>query len=136
MNKKDEVSKKDKIQVVKLDKAFKLAEKWVKNMSKSSEDQSTKGPLKARPPRLGLGAAVPRQTPVAPSSDPVERKLRGNLDAAKRKAAKDVLESVPSARDESVDEDSEEELESRSKAISKRPATNSNSSLQARKKQK
>nr|XP_017249485.1 PREDICTED: uncharacterized protein LOC108220271 isoform X2 [Daucus carota subsp. sativus]XP_017249486.1 PREDICTED: uncharacterized protein LOC108220271 isoform X2 [Daucus carota subsp. sativus] len=131
MNKKDEVSKKDKIQVVKLDKAFKLAEKWVKNMSKSSEDQSTKGPLKARPPRLGLGAAVPRQTPVAPSSDPVERKLRGNLDAAKRKAAKDVLESVPSARDESVDEDSEEELESRSKAISKRPATNSNSSLQS-----
>lgn len=86
--------------------------------------------------RLGLGAAVPRQSYFAPSNDPIERKLRGNLDAAKRKAAKDALESVPSAREENVDEDSEEELESRSKAISKRPATNFTSSLQARKKQK
>lgn len=86
--------------------------------------------------RLGLGAAVPRQAYVAPSSDPIERKLRGNLDAAKRKAAKDAWESVPSARDESVDEDSEEELESRSKAISKRPTKNVNSWLPARKRKK
>ncbi|KAL8091771.1 hypothetical protein AgCh_034142 [Apium graveolens] len=136
MNRKDEVLKDSKTQVVKLDKAFKLAEQWVKNMSKSSEDQSSKVLLKARPPRLGLGAAVPRQAYVAPSNDPIERKLRGNLDAAKRKAAKDALESVLSVRDESVDEDSEEELESRSKAISKRPAKNVKSSLPATKRQK
>ncbi|WOG95387.1 hypothetical protein DCAR_0414703 [Daucus carota subsp. sativus] len=127
MNKKDEVSKKDKIQVVKLDKAFKLVIIHLFDFHIFEVDYIF---------RLGLGAAVPRQAPVAPSSDPVERKLRGNLDAAKRKAAKYALESVPSARDESVDEDSEEELESRSRAISKRPATNSKSSLQARKKQK
>lgn len=86
--------------------------------------------------RLGLGAAVPRQAYIAPSNDPIERKLRGNLDAAKRKAAKDALESLPSVKDESADEDSEEELESRSKAISKRPAKNVKSSLPARKRQK
>ncbi|KAK3038419.1 hypothetical protein RJ639_030585 [Escallonia herrerae] len=121
-------------QLVKLDRAFKLAEQWVNNMTKSVEDESTEVVLEARPPRLGLGAAVPRQSHFAPTNDPVERKLRAKLDAEKRKVAKSAEEST---RDESVDEESaDEESESRTKAFSRKRAVNLTSSLQANKKQK
>ncbi|KAK3021366.1 hypothetical protein RJ639_045999 [Escallonia herrerae] len=109
------------------------AEQWVNNMTKSVEDESTEVVLEARPPRLGLGAAVPRQSHFAPSNDPVERKLRAKLDAEKRKVAKIAEEST---RDESVDEDSAEESESRTKAFSRKRAVNLTSSLQANKRQK
>lgn len=85
--------------------------------------------------RLGLGAAVPRQSQVVRSNDPVERKLHAKLDAAKRKADRNAEESMPSVRDESIDEDSDEELESRTKAFAnKRPS--SSTSLQATKRLK
>lgn len=38
---------------------FMQAEQWVKNMSKSSEDQSSNVLLKARPPRLVTGIPAP-----------------------------------------------------------------------------
>lgn len=137
MSTKDEAPKKaSRPQLIKLNTGFKLAEQWVKNMSKPSNDESTKVVLKARPPRLGIGAAVPRQHQVVPSNDPVERKLRAKLDAGKRKVGKNAEESAPSARDASVDEDSDEELESRTKAFTKKRAVSLSPSLQSKKKKK
>lgn len=67
---------------------------WVK----SSEDESTKVVLKGRPHRLGLGAAVPRESQVAPSNDTVERKLHPKLDPEKRKAGKNAEESLQTTK--------------------------------------
>ncbi|CAK9143334.1 unnamed protein product [Ilex paraguariensis] len=124
-------------QIVKLDRAFKLAEKWVNDMTKTSEDESTALELEGRPLRLGLGATVPREHKFFPSNNPIEKKIRAKLDAEKRKAAKNAEDSAPSVRDGSVDQDSsDEELESRTKAFSKKRAVNLVSSLNALKRQK
>uniref|UniRef100_A0A5B7BQJ1 Uncharacterized protein n=1 Tax=Davidia involucrata TaxID=16924 RepID=A0A5B7BQJ1_DAVIN len=123
--------------LVKLDKAFKLAQQWVNNMSKFNEDESTEVELEGRPPRLGLGATVPRQSKVGSSNDPVERKLHAKLDIGKRKAAKSTEESTPSARDVCDDkDDSEEDLDSRTNAFAKKRVVPLTSSLQAKKKKK
>ncbi|GAU32768.1 hypothetical protein TSUD_323370 [Trifolium subterraneum] len=105
--------------IVKLNKALKLAEVWVKNMSKSADDETPSVDTEGRPQRLGLGAKVSRQTKVGPSNDPVERKLHTKLDAEKRKAANIAKESTAVASD---DDDEDNEDESRTKAFAKRKA--------------
>ncbi|KAI3444537.1 hypothetical protein Pfo_001202 [Paulownia fortunei] len=109
-------------QLMKLEKAFKLAEQWVNNMSKSSENE--KSPLvelEGRPSRLGIGATVPKESKVMRSNNPVERKLLAKLHAEKRKVDKRDEDMAPSAKDGNVDEDSEEEeLESKTRAFAKK----------------
>ncbi|KAJ8762729.1 hypothetical protein K2173_012221 [Erythroxylum novogranatense] len=109
-------------QIVQLNKAFKLAEQWVKNMSHGVEDEDTKLEPEGRHSRLGLGAKALRQMQVA-SNDPVERKLRAKLEAEKRKAAQNT-ESNPSAGDinNSDDNCSDDDLESRTSVFVKKRA--------------
>ncbi|KAF3675862.1 putative actin-depolymerizing factor 12-like, partial [Capsicum annuum] len=72
----EEASKKtSRPQLVVLNKAFKLAEQWVNSMGGSSDDVKPKeAVLESRPPRLGIGAAVPRQSQTVLSNDPAERR--------------------------------------------------------------
>ncbi|CAJ2671223.1 hypothetical protein L195_g001454 [Trifolium pratense] len=105
--------------IVKLNKALKLAEVWVKNMSRSADDETPSVDTEGRPQRLGLGAKVSRQTKVGPSNDPVERKLNAKLDAEKRKAANIAKECTTIASD---DDDEDNEDESRTNVFSKRKA--------------
>ncbi|KAH9731954.1 factor cwc22-like protein [Citrus sinensis] len=125
-------------QIFKLDKALKLAEQWVDNMTKAAEDEPTEIEPEARPSRLGLGAKVSRQSKIGPSNDPVERKLQVSLNAGKRNAAKTAEESTPSIRDGhgDNDEDEAEDSESRTSTFAKRRPAPPTSSLQALKKQK
>ncbi|XP_034689996.1 uncharacterized protein LOC117917737 [Vitis riparia] len=124
-------------QLVVLNKAFKLAEQWVKNMSTPLEDEPTEVKLEARPSRLGLGAKVSRQSKIGPSNDPIERKLYAKLDAGKRKSSKSSKESTLSARNGSDNsDDSDEDLESRTKSFSKKRVVPPTSSLQRNKKSK
>lgn len=127
-------------QIFKLDKALKLAEQWVDNMTKAAEDERTGVEPEARPSRLGLGAKVSRQSKIGPSNDPVERKLQVRLNAGKRNAAKNAEESTPSTRDghgdNDEDEDEDEDSESRTSTFAKKRPAPPTSSLQALKKQK
>ena len=84
--------------------------------------------------RLGLGAKVSRQSKIGPSNDPIERKLHAKLDAGKRKSAKSIKESTLSAR--SGSDNSDEDLESRTKSFSKKRVVPPTSSLQRNKKPK
>ncbi|MED6168090.1 hypothetical protein PIB30_008745 [Stylosanthes scabra] len=106
-------------QIVKLDKALKLAEVWVNSMSKGADDdEQLDTVVEGRPERLGLGAKVLRKSKVGPSDDPVDRKLYAKMQAEKRKTAKIAQESAASnALD---DEEYDEELESRASAFTKR----------------
>jgi len=63
---------------------------------------------------------VPRHPKVVLSNDPVERKLRAQLDAGKRKLSKTAEESE--VRDDGSS-DEEEEAESRTKAFVKKKAS-------------
>lgn len=109
--------KKGPPQIVKLNKALALAEKWVSNMSKlPAEDESFE--TESRPARLGLGAKVPRTSTFVPSDDPLERKLYYKLNAQKRKAAKIAEALAPAARDD--DDDDEDNLDSRTSAFEKK----------------
>ncbi|KAL0379516.1 UNVERIFIED_CONTAM: hypothetical protein Sangu_0015900 [Sesamum angustifolium] len=118
-------------QLVKLDKGFKLAEQWVNNMSKSSYDEkSSLVDLEGRP-------SSSKQSKVTRSDNPVERKLLAKLHADKRKVVKRDEDLVPSAKDGNVDDDSEEEeMESKTRAFSKKRHLSLTSSLNARKKHK
>uniref|UniRef100_A0A2P2JX31 Uncharacterized protein n=1 Tax=Rhizophora mucronata TaxID=61149 RepID=A0A2P2JX31_RHIMU len=109
-------------QIVRIDKALKLAEHWVNNMSKSIEDEAAQMEAVGRPERLGLGAKVVRQSKVGPLNDPVERKLHAKLESQKRKAAKKNEESISLARDgnDDSDDNSDNELESRTSAFAKK----------------
>ncbi|XP_065867170.1 uncharacterized protein [Euphorbia lathyris] len=119
-------------QIVRLDKAFKLAELWVNNMSKTVEDQTEAEP-EGRPARLGLGAKVVRQSKISGSSnDPIERKLHAKLEAGKRKLAKSIEESLKN----DDDDDSSEEPESRTRAFVKKRTGTPISSLQVHKRKK
>ncbi|XP_057496053.1 uncharacterized protein LOC130781027 [Actinidia eriantha] len=125
-------------QLVTLDKALKLAEQWVNNKTKSTEEEPAVVELEGRPARLGLGATVPRQSKVGPLNDPVERKLYAKLQVEKRKAAKNKENSKSSARerhDAKDDEyEDEDENESRTNLFSKKRLVPLTSSLQAKKK--
>ncbi|KAH6772667.1 hypothetical protein C2S52_004524 [Perilla frutescens var. hirtella] len=133
----EDSKKKPQPQLVKLDYAFKLAEQWVNNMSKSSmKDKSPSTELEeGRPLRLGIGAAVPRESKFTRSSDPVERKLLAKLHNEKRRVAMELEGLAPSAENRNGNEDSqEEESESKTKAFVKRRPLGSISSLHAKKK--
>ncbi|GER57440.1 hypothetical protein STAS_35257 [Striga asiatica] len=124
-------------QLVRLDRAFKLAEQWVNNMSKSSVDEKSKSTsvdLEGRPARLGIGATVPKESRVTRSDNPVERKLIATLNANKKKAI--TKNEAPSAKVENVLGDGSDEDESESKTRSftkKRPPNFSHSLLQSKK---
>ncbi|KAJ4849702.1 hypothetical protein Tsubulata_006728 [Turnera subulata] len=119
-------------QILVLDKAYKLAEQWVNNMSKGVEDEPKTVETEGRPARLGLGAKVVKQSEVRHSNDPIERKLHAKLQAGKNKVARSTEDTNPSARDVQNDEDddSEGELESRTSSFTKKrpgppaPSTN------------
>ncbi|KAG9142536.1 hypothetical protein Leryth_011635 [Lithospermum erythrorhizon] len=107
--------------LVLLNKASKLAEKWVNEMGGSLEDSKSRElEIEGRPERLGIGATIPRQSKYVPSSDPVERKLRADIEAAKRKKLKNTENSTPSARDATADDDDSDEEESKAESFSKR----------------
>ncbi|KAK1434733.1 hypothetical protein QVD17_00483 [Tagetes erecta] len=120
MTTEDASKKTARPELVKLNSAFKLAEKWVSNMTRTTDNESTRVVLEARPPGLGIGAVVPRQPKVGLSNDPVERKIRAQLDAGKRKYSKLEEES----RDDGAsDEDDDDEPESRTKAFVKKKSS-------------
>ncbi|CAN4111591.1 unnamed protein product [Withania somnifera] len=131
----EEASKKTaRPQLVLLKKVFKLAEQWVNSMGDSSDDaKPNEVVLESRPPRLGIGAAVPRQSQTVLSNDPVERKLSAELEAEKRRKLKSSETSTNSAKDGKVDEESDkEESESKTKAFTKKRPASLPSSLQAK----
>lgn len=107
-------------------------------MSKLDEDdKSIKVKTESRPPRLGVGAAVPRESKVVHSNDPVERRLRAKLDIDKTKVVKNTKEPAGPAKGGSFDEDSDDdEVESKTKVFKKKRPINWTLSLQAKKKQK
>ncbi|ESW11867.1 hypothetical protein PHAVU_008G065500 [Phaseolus vulgaris] len=133
-----ETSKKSGVpQIFKLDKALKLAELWVNNMSKDADDHRTDADLERRPSGLGLGARVQRQSKFVPSDDPVEKNLYAKLSGEKRKAANIAKESATTARDNLDDDEESEELDSRTNAFAKRkPKLPLPSSILPNKKQK
>ncbi|CAF2113408.1 hypothetical protein Bca4012_095820 [Brassica carinata] len=116
------MTKKKTPQILKTDTAQKLAEKWVANMSTPAEDDPIEAQQEARPPRLGLGAKVSRQTKRRPSDDPLDQKLQAKFDAGRRKQARAEAESAGSTKnavDESEDDD-DDESESKSQAFGKK----------------
>ncbi|XP_051121666.1 uncharacterized protein LOC127245065 [Andrographis paniculata] len=130
----EDLKKKSQPQLVKLDRAFKLAEQWVNNMSKSSshDEKSPSVELEGRPAGLGIGATVPKESKVALTNNPVERKLFSKLQTENRKANKRDENLASNAK---VDEDSEEdESESRTRAFSKRRPLSLSSPLNAKRK--
>ncbi|XP_077241903.1 pre-mRNA-splicing factor CWC22-like protein (DUF3245) [Tasmannia lanceolata] len=129
-----EASSKAYPQVVKLEKALKLAEAWVNNMSGSSTDESKEVEFEGRPSRLGLGAKIVPQLKAATSTGPVERKLRAKLDAEKKRAAKSLEESNPEERNDGHSDDYSPE--SRTNAFSKKREMVLAPSLQAKKRHK
>ncbi|KAL2330299.1 hypothetical protein Fmac_017880 [Flemingia macrophylla] len=125
-------------QIVKLDKALKLAELWVNNMSEDADDDRTNADLQGRPSGLGLGAKVSRHSKVVLSDDPVERKLYAKMNADKRKATNNAKESAAVARDVLDDDEDSEDLDSRTNAFAnkRKPAVPLASSILRNKKQK
>ncbi len=85
-----ESSKKaDLQQVVVLGKALKLAEGWVNQMNTgpgTAEDDVGGEEIQNRPARLGLGAKFVPHSKFAATLNPVEKKLRAKLNAAKRQS--------------------------------------------------
>ncbi|EEF33596.1 conserved hypothetical protein [Ricinus communis] len=103
--------------IIRLDKAFKLAEQWVNIMSKDVKDEPS------------------FWSRVKYLIEPVERKLRAKLEAGKRKAAKSIEEC--SANNDVDHADSDEELESRTNGFTKKiKGTPPSSSLQVKEKLK
>ncbi|XP_042006823.1 uncharacterized protein LOC121755573 [Salvia splendens] len=133
---KEDPKKKPQPQLVKLNHAFKLAEQWVNNMSKTSTiDKPPSIELEGRPMRLGIGATVPKESKFTCSSNPVEKKLLAKLHNNKIKGAVKDEASVPPSETGKADEDSEdEESESKTRAFSKKRPPSSISHPHARKK--
>ncbi|KAF5184909.1 pre-mRNA-splicing factor CWC22-like protein [Thalictrum thalictroides] len=126
---------KDMPKLVILDKGLKLAESWMNNMSGSATDDANEVEYVGRPPRLGLGAKAVHQSRVGPLTDPVERRLVAKLDAGKRRAARTIEETNPSESNVG-DDSSDDDLESRTKAFTKKRAISLAPSLQAKKNKK
>ncbi|CAB4263085.1 unnamed protein product [Prunus armeniaca] len=127
--------KKDRPQIIKLNKALELAQKWVNDMTEPAEDEHFE--IQSRPARLGLGAKVPRPSKFVPSDDPLERKLHYKLDAGRRAAAKIAEESAAATASAASDDDDDEDLDSRTKAFEKkRPAAPVTPSLGGKKRKK
>ncbi|KAK6129491.1 hypothetical protein DH2020_036724 [Rehmannia glutinosa] len=132
----EDPKKKLQPQLVKLNKALKLAEQWVNNMSKSTVDEkSNLVDLEGRPSRLGIGATVPKESKIACPNNPIERKLLAKLNANKRKVATRDEDLAPSAKGGNVDDDSEEEeSESKTRSFAKKRPLSSASPLHRKKK--
>ncbi|CAI9101845.1 OLC1v1039265C2 [Oldenlandia corymbosa var. corymbosa] len=97
-------------------------------------DKSAKVKIETRPPRLGVGAIVPRETKVMHSNDPVERRLRAKLVTSKTKAAKHDDKSAGPGKGGSIEEDTDDdELESKTKLFERKRPVDWSSSLQAKK---
>ncbi|KAK4804285.1 hypothetical protein SAY86_004102 [Trapa natans] len=104
--------------IVTSNRAFTLAEQWVNSMSRAIDDEPVKEETESRPLRLGLGAKVSRQIKPGNLNDPIARKLLSNLEAGKRKASTEKEKSSLAAAVK--DDDSEDDLDSRSKAFVKK----------------
>ncbi|KAD5317714.1 hypothetical protein E3N88_17660 [Mikania micrantha] len=136
MTTQDSSTKNARPELVKLNSAFKLAERWVSNMTRTTDNESTRVVLEAQPPGLGIGAVVPRKPKVGLSTDPVERKIRAQLDAGKRKHSKIEEESRPAPRDVGSSDEDDDEPESRTKAFVKKKASSLTSNQPPTKKHK
>ncbi|KAL9285976.1 putative Myb/SANT-like domain-containing protein [Arabidopsis thaliana] len=112
--------KKGPPQILKTDKATKLAEKWVANMTRPTEDDPIETAQEERPHRLGLGAQVSRQTKRRPSDNPLDQKLEAKFAAGKRKNARLVAESAGSSKNVGDDSEDDDESESKSQAFGKK----------------
>ncbi|XP_027115204.1 uncharacterized protein LOC113761935 [Coffea eugenioides] len=135
--KSDEASKKASLRpLVKFNKAFKLAEQWVNSMSQLEDEKFAK--VEVRPSRLGVGAAVARESKVVQSNDPIERRLRAKLESHKKKVVKNAEEpGGPTLNGNSQEDSDDEELGSKTKAfVKKRPADWTLSLQQGKKKLK
>ncbi|KAF5207455.1 pre-mRNA-splicing factor CWC22-like protein [Thalictrum thalictroides] len=128
---------KDMPKLVILDRGLKLAESWMNNMSGSATDEVNEVEYEGRPPRLGLGAKAVHPSRVGPLTDPVERRLVAKLNAGKRRTARTIEETNPSESNVGDDNDgSDDDLESRTKAFTKKRATSTAPSLQGKKNKK
>lgn len=107
--------------IVKLNKALKLAESWVNNMSATVEDWNQLEPV-ARPLRLGLGAREMPSAKSAASTDPVERKLASKLKSCRKPLSNNSIKNGPAAESRDSGDDDDDEPESRTNAVAKRRA--------------
>lgn len=134
--------KADSHQVVVLDKALKLAEGWVKQMNTgpdTAEDDVGDEEIKNRPARLGLGAKFVPHSKFAATLNPVEKKLRAKLNAAKRQSDLGTEEAGSTDKDfkeykcEDVDANDidSDDSESRANAFSRKQTNNLANSLQS-----
>uniref|UniRef100_A0A1J3II25 Uncharacterized protein n=1 Tax=Noccaea caerulescens TaxID=107243 RepID=A0A1J3II25_NOCCA len=112
--------KKGTPQILKTDTAQKLAEKWVANMTKPTENDPVEAEQEVRPHRLGLGAKVSREMKRKPSDDPIDQKLQAKFDAGRRKHARLVAESAGSSKNAGDDSEDDDESESKSQAFGKK----------------
>ncbi|KAJ8498984.1 hypothetical protein OPV22_009536 [Ensete ventricosum] len=121
--------------IVKLDKALKLAEAWVNNMSTSATAEQSEVEFEGRPSRLGLGAKITPKMKVAVSSDPVVWKLLGKLNS-KKKLSSDNREKASPVKENAPSDDDENEPESRTSAFAKKRLMPPATYLQSTKKRK
>jgi len=134
--------KADLHQVVVLDKALKLAEGWVKQMNTgrdTAEDDVGEEEIQNRPARLGLGAKFVPHSKFAATLNPVEKKLRAKLKAAKRQSDlgteeagsidKDIKEYK--CEDNNADDIDSDDSDSRANAFSRKQTKNLANSMQS-----
>ncbi|CAH2063249.1 unnamed protein product [Thlaspi arvense] len=107
-------------QILKTDAALKLAEKWVANMTSTTEDDPIEAEQEARPHRLGLGAKVSRNMKRRPSDDPLDQKLQAKFDAGRRKTARSEADFGGSSKNAGDDSEDDDESESKSQAFGKK----------------
>jgi hypothetical protein len=131
--------KADLQQVVVLNKALKLAEGWVKQMNTgpdTAEDDVGEEEIQNRPARLGLGAKFVPHSKFAATLNPVEKKLRAKLNAAKRQSDLGTEEACSIDKDikehkcEDNDIDSDDS-DSRANAFSRKQTKHLANSLQS-----
>ncbi|TQE00517.1 hypothetical protein C1H46_013873 [Malus baccata] len=138
MNTEKTPQKKERPQIVKLDKALDLSKNYTVlcnaiDVNPFIDVQKLTFFVHENWLMLGLGAVAPRPSKFVPSNDPLERKLHYKLDAARRNAAKIAEESTLAAKD---DDDNDDEDSRTSAFAKKRQAAPVTPSLRAKKRQK
>ncbi|GLJ16581.1 hypothetical protein SUGI_0283920 [Cryptomeria japonica] len=98
--------KNDSQNVIVLNKSLKLAEGWVKqmNVGEDSAKDAEEVEIQIRPQRLGLGAKFVPHSKFANTLNPVEKKLRAKLNAAKRQSALSTEELCSADKDSKAHE--------------------------------
>lgn len=133
----EDPKQKTPVQLVKLNRALKLAEQWVNNMSNFlTEDDPESVELEGRPSRLGIGVVAQKESRVSHSGTSIERKLFSKLQADKRKSINRDANSAPTLTNNGkVDDNSsdEEEPESKTQAFSKKRPSSFASPLKSKK---